>query len=357
MESWVVFEFGAQYQNVVIYGLAIVALAFAPAKWFTEASRGTGSEEPTVGLPHGRNAARRIDLSTRWGRSRPGRPRRPLSADPRGSSQKTFILDLGGQVARVRRRPPRSDHALRLDRTDLAGQAAFVGVGGIHHRDRRPLGRGRASRGGGSPACARGVGAVIGVCALAGLVVGLPFRSHLRLGSRSSSPSARRTAPPGFSRPTALHRRRRQASSSRRLGRCGSTTTSATATSSGCRSSALHLTARGQFCAAPRRPVDAGDQPQRPARRVGRRARWRGYKLLAFVLSSVLAGIGGWLYAHDLSGAAGYFDTLDRSSCVVRHPDRGLGTLLGAWIGARHVISALAGDPAASAVAATRTRG
>jgi branched-chain amino acid transport system permease protein len=37
-ESWVVFEFGAQYQDVAIFGVAIIALAIAPVRWFTEST-------------------------------------------------------------------------------------------------------------------------------------------------------------------------------------------------------------------------------------------------------------------------------------------------------------------------------
>jgi branched-chain amino acid transport system permease protein len=37
-ESWVVFEFGAQYQDVAIFGVAIVALAILPVRWFTEST-------------------------------------------------------------------------------------------------------------------------------------------------------------------------------------------------------------------------------------------------------------------------------------------------------------------------------
>ncbi len=35
-ESWVVYEFGAQYQEVAIFGVAIVVLAVAPVRWFSE---------------------------------------------------------------------------------------------------------------------------------------------------------------------------------------------------------------------------------------------------------------------------------------------------------------------------------
>jgi branched-chain amino acid transport system permease protein len=38
LESWVVYEFGAQYQDVVVFGLAIVILAVAPVRWFSESA-------------------------------------------------------------------------------------------------------------------------------------------------------------------------------------------------------------------------------------------------------------------------------------------------------------------------------
>jgi ABC-type branched-subunit amino acid transport system ATPase component len=62
-------------------------------------------------------------------------------------------------------------------------------------------------------------------------------------------------------------------------------------------------------------------------------------KLLAFVLCSVLAGIGGWLFANDLAGTApGYFDYFQSIFLVAALLIGGLGTLFGAWIGAAYLI-------------------
>jgi ABC-type branched-subunit amino acid transport system ATPase component len=62
-------------------------------------------------------------------------------------------------------------------------------------------------------------------------------------------------------------------------------------------------------------------------------------KLLAFVLSSVLAGIGGWLYAHQLSGVApGYFVMFTSIYLLASILIGGNGTLAGAWIGATYLI-------------------
>jgi branched-chain amino acid transport system permease protein len=36
LENWIVFQFGAAYNDVVVYGLAIVVLGVAPVRWFTE---------------------------------------------------------------------------------------------------------------------------------------------------------------------------------------------------------------------------------------------------------------------------------------------------------------------------------
>jgi branched-chain amino acid transport system permease protein len=36
VENWVVYEFGAQYRDVAVFGLAIVILGVAPVRWFSE---------------------------------------------------------------------------------------------------------------------------------------------------------------------------------------------------------------------------------------------------------------------------------------------------------------------------------
>jgi branched-chain amino acid transport system permease protein len=62
-------------------------------------------------------------------------------------------------------------------------------------------------------------------------------------------------------------------------------------------------------------------------------------KLLAFVLSGVLAGVGGWLYAHELSAVApGYFDTFASIFLLAAVLIGGNGTLAGAWLGAAYLI-------------------
>ena len=60
-------------------------------------------------------------------------------------------------------------------------------------------------------------------------------------------------------------------------------------------------------------------------------------KLLAFVLSSVLAGIAGWLYAHQLSSVApGYFVMFTSIYLLAAILIGGNGSLAGAWIGATY---------------------
>ena len=62
-------------------------------------------------------------------------------------------------------------------------------------------------------------------------------------------------------------------------------------------------------------------------------------KLLAFVLSSVLAGIAGWLYAHQLSSVApGYFVMFTSIYLLAAILIGGNGSLAGAWIGATYLI-------------------
>jgi ABC-type branched-subunit amino acid transport system ATPase component/ABC-type branched-subunit amino acid transport system permease subunit len=254
-----------------------------------------------------------------------------------GWSQQTFALDLGGQIAIFT--------IVLLGLTILygwtgqiaLGHAAFIGLGAYTTAivDRTA---GVGFEGGGAILALEELAAAIAVCAVAGVVVGLPAVriSGLQLVIITLGAGqiflwflATYYSFTGGDQGLFV--------SSISIG--GLSTTSVMTRYFVAAVAAVLLTALvAQIRRAPvGRSMRAISHSALAAQSVG--VHIARTKLLAFVLSSVLAGIGGWLYAHQLSGVApGYFVMFTSIYLLAAILIGGNGSLAGAWIGATYLI-------------------
>ena len=254
-----------------------------------------------------------------------------------GWSQQTFALDLGGQIAIFT--------VVLLGLTILygwtgqiaLGHAAFIGLGAYTTAivDRTV---GVGFQGGGAMLALEELAATIAVCAVAGLIVGLPAVriSGLQLVIITLGAGqiflwflATYSSFTGGDQGLFV--------SSISIG--GFSTTSVTTRYFVAAVAAVLMTALvAQIRRAPiGRAMRAISHSALAAQSVG--VHIARTKLLAFVLSSVLAGIAGWLYAHQLSGVApGYFVMFTSIYLLAAILIGGNGTLAGAWIGATYLI-------------------
>jgi branched-chain amino acid transport system permease protein len=254
-----------------------------------------------------------------------------------GWSQRTFALDLGGQVAIFA--------VVLLGLTMLygwtgqiaLGHAAFIGIGAYTTAVvDRSLGVG--FEGGGLKLAAVELAAAIGVCAAAGIVVGLPAVriSGLQLviitfGAGQIFLWFLAT----YSSFTGGDQGLFVASVS--VG--GVSTLSVTSRYFVAMAVAWVITALvAQMGRAPiGRAMRVINHSPLAAQSVG--VHIARTKLLAFVTSSVLAGIAGWLYAHQLSAVApGYFVMFTSIYLLAAILIGGIGSLAGAWLGAAYLI-------------------
>jgi ABC-type branched-subunit amino acid transport system ATPase component/ABC-type branched-subunit amino acid transport system permease subunit len=254
-----------------------------------------------------------------------------------GWSQRSFVLDLGGQIAIFA--------VILLGLTVLygwtgqiaLGHAAFVGLGAYTTAvvDRWA---GAGFQGGGAVLALEELAAVVGICALAGIVVGLPAVriSGLQLviitfGAGQIFLWFLAT----YSSFTGGDQGLFVAS----IQGAGLSTVSVTTRYVAAVIIALLLTAVvGQIRRSPAgHAMQAVRHSELAAESVGIHP--TRVKLIAFVMSSVLAGVGGWLYAHQLSAVApGYFDTFTSIFLLAAILIGGNGTLFGAWLGAAYLI-------------------